>query len=297
MSNFLNTVEPNGISGAFTALQKLQAETNKGVVIDLQLTQELSELSQATIAAQLNFTQSEATEQMHMGWSQMAGYIAQGATALGGIALGEIRSPSAPVEPEPMKVTIDEETSTSTAAAAEETVALEGRFGEDDQAVEMKNMKSSDSEDNRAPAKTDPKIQDKSAIVEGANQEGTASAANAKEVTETDDEKAAKAKADEKLEKANETWQNSRNATLMRYNTIGTAVGQFGQAVTTPITSFHQSWATEEQGYATLAGGALQNIQTAQGTLNSAMEQQRGQASTAVQAEISIIQTGHPIAG
>jgi hypothetical protein len=297
MSNYLDTVIASGISGSYTALQNLQNETNQGAVIDLQLNQELSKLTQAEIKAQLSFTLGQAQNQRNEGWCQMAGEIAQGVTSLGGLMLGTYMSPAAPVEPESMSVNMEEEAPVSTGVAKEEA-AVEGSNALP-LAEESAPAQATDREGvQRADIKADQEIKAQSgeATVEAKNAQEK-SAANTNEETETEEQKATKAQAKLDHQKAVDTWQNQVSSITMRYNTMGTASGQLCHAFTAPFASYQTAASTEKQGYATVATGGLQNIQTAQNTINSALEQQRGQASAAAQAEISIIQAGHPIAG
>ena len=281
MPNYLTTTIASGISGSFTALQDLQKASNQGAVIDLDLNKQLAELTNAEIQAQLNFTNAEASNQYKQGWFQAAGLIGDGAFSLVGIGVGDKLSPSEPVEEQPMKVNIEEVNPVSALPASEEEAALEPRSSPDLSPVDEPSTT------------TDPKVAaEEKAVVEASNNE-EASAANATK----EDEEAAKAKAAKKLAKAKSTWQNQCAAVQTRWNTYGTSIGKFTTAAFTVPASYQQSAATQNQGYATLAGGGLQNIQTTQGTINNAMELQRGQASAAAQAEISIIQAGHPIQG
>jgi hypothetical protein len=279
MPNLLTTTMATGISGSFTALQELQKETNEAAVIDLQLNKDLSNTTSAEIKAQFAFTQSEASNQLSKGICDAVGLFASGATSLGALGLGSYKSPSEPMEEQPVKATIEEVE--PTAAPASPAASLEASTASEPSSPSIK------------PEGTAVKSADERAVVNGENEEEKTS-----DATKTAaDEEAEKAKAAKKFAKAKDTWQNQCAAIQTRYNTFGQAFGQFANSATTVVGSVFQQSATTNQGSATLAAGGLQNIQTAQSTINSALEQQRSQASAAAQAEISIIQAGHPIAG
>lgn len=279
MPNLLTTTMATGISGSFAALQELQKETNDAAVIDLQLNKDLSNLTQAEITNQLNFTMNEASNQLSQGICQAVGLGVSAATSLGALGLGAYNSPSQPMEEEPVDIEMKEiEPPAPAATSGSGAASLEASTASEPSSPSIK------------PEEATVKSADEKAVVDGEN-------SSPAPVKTPADEEADQAKDKAAHEKKMETWQNQSTAIQTRYNTFGQAFGQFASSATTAVGSGFQQSATQNQGGATVAGGALQNIQTAQGTINSALEMQRGQASAAAQAEISIIQAGHPIAG
>lgn len=278
MTNYLTTTIATGISGSFTALQDLQKASNQGVVIDLQLNENLSDMTKVELKAQLDFTNAEAQNQRNQGWAQMGGLIGQGVTSLGALGVGLYAAGKEPMAEENIKTTVEEVKPVAPSVAG--TAELEAKSAAEPSAPSLKP------EDPSAKATPDEKAE-----VTGANAKPKAP------TVDEADEKLQKEKAAEKLQKAKEAWQSRSNTVQSMASTVGTALSNFVNAATTPIASHQQAAATQNQGYATISGGGLQNIQTTQGTISNAMELQRSQASAAAQAEISIIQAGHPIAG